>query len=77
MPNPAQAIWPHLQTGELEERTQRKQSLSASMWPSQTPEAKAREGDQRTWDAIVKRNRDALVRGLREANANLDRKGKG
>jgi hypothetical protein len=61
MPNPAQAIWPHLKTGERAETSQRKQSLSASMWPSQTPEAKAREADKRTWEAICRRNRDNLT----------------
>jgi hypothetical protein len=77
-PSAARALYPHLRQGTPEPVSQRKPgSLSAALWPSQTPEAKAREGDQRTWDAIVKRNRDALVRGLREANANLDRKGKG
>jgi len=64
MPNAARQIWPHLQSGERPERQQRGQSLAATLWPSQTPEAKTQE-------AARKRDRDRLLRNLRELNARM------
>jgi hypothetical protein len=66
-PSAAQALYPHLRQGTPEPVQQRKQSLSASMWPSQTPEAKGREADQRLWATILKRQRNDFVRRQREA----------
>ena len=63
-PTAAQALYGHLPSGERPERQQRGQTLAASMWPSQTPEAKAQE-------AARKRERDRLLRNLRELNARM------
>ena len=62
--NSARQIWPHLQSGERPERQQRVQTLAASMWPSQTPEAKAQA-------RAHERNRQSLLRNLRELNARM------
>ena len=69
----AQALYPNLPSAERVETRQRGPSLANSMFPSLSREAKAREHDQQLWNAIRKRQRDSLVRGLREANANLSR----
>jgi len=63
-PSAAQALYGHLPSASRPERQQRGPGLAASMWPSQTPEAKAR-------DAFAKRNRDNLLRGLKELNAKM------
>jgi hypothetical protein len=73
-PTAASALYPHLPTGERAVTSQRKQSLSASMWPSQTPEAKAAEADQQLWTKLCKQNRDNLVRGLEELNRKIDQR---
>jgi hypothetical protein len=54
-------IYPHLPSATREPSTQREQSLASAMYPSQTPEARARD----EWN---KRQRDILLRNLREAN---------
>ena len=58
--NAAGQIWPHLQSGERPEQQQRGPGLAASMWPSQTPEAKAR-------DAFAKRNWRQHTRAVDDA----------
>ena len=60
----AQALYPHLPSGERAERAKGGPSLANSMYPSLSWEAK-------WWEEWRKRQRDNLVRGLREANANL------
>jgi hypothetical protein len=65
-PTAASQIWPHLKTGELEKQPVRNQSVADAMWPKLSREVKAQEVDQRTWEAICKRNRDGLLRGLKE-----------
>ena len=70
-PSAAQSLYPNLPSAERAERQQRGPSVADSMFPSLSKAAKAREADQQLWNKILKRNRDNLVRGLREANANL------
>jgi hypothetical protein len=65
MPNSASQIWPHLQSGERREQQQREQSLSAALYPSLTPQAKARQ-------AAHSADRASLLRHLRELNARVD-----
>jgi hypothetical protein len=69
----AQSLYPHLPSGAREPVQQRTPNISDSMWPGLSRAAKAREHDQQLWNQILKRQRDSLVRGLREANANLER----
>jgi hypothetical protein len=69
--NAAGQIWPNLPSGDREPVKQRERSLGDAMWPQLSREAKAKDADQRLWDAICDHNRQALRRGLREAVANL------
>jgi hypothetical protein len=46
------------------------------MWPQLSREAKAKEADQRLWEAILERQRQSFRQGMREANANLDKRTK-
>jgi hypothetical protein len=71
-PTAAQALYPHLRQGTPEPVRQRTPNVADAMWPKLSRATKAAEADQRTWDAIVKRNRDNLVRGLSELNARVD-----
>jgi hypothetical protein len=57
-------IWPHLPSDQPPKQQQRAQSLSATMYPSLTPQAKKQD------EAHV-RGRERLLRGLRELNAQL------
>jgi hypothetical protein len=68
-PTAAQALYGHLPSGSRESVKQREQSLSASMWPSLTPQAKQRESDQALWDACWKRSRDNFLRAWRADKA--------
>jgi hypothetical protein len=71
-PSAAAALYPHLPTSERPERTQRTPNISDAMWPKLSREAKAQEADQRRWDELCKRNRDHLLRGLKELNRKFD-----
>jgi hypothetical protein len=64
MANAAGQIWPHLKS-DGPPKQQRAQSLSAAMYPSLTPQAKAR-------DDWRERDRQSLLKGLRELNARID-----
>jgi len=63
--NAASQIWPHLQSGERPEQHQRGPGLAASLWPSQTPEAKAQA-------QAYERNRQILLRNLRETRLAME-----
>jgi hypothetical protein len=64
-------IWPHLPHDDERLAKPSKSTVADAMWPSLSREAKAREADQRLWDAICERNRQSLLRNLRELNARL------
>jgi hypothetical protein len=66
-------IYPHLPSGERPEVQQRTPGLADALHPGLSRAGKAREADQRLWATILKRNRDNLVRGLREANGKRGR----
>jgi hypothetical protein len=57
-PTAAQAVYPHLQSGERAERQQRGPSLADSMFPGLSREAKAKEADQQLWNKICRQQRD-------------------
>jgi len=65
-PSAAQALYPHLQSDARPERQQRGQSLAASMYQAQTPEAKAAQ----EWR---ERDRASLLRNLRVLNQRIQR----
>jgi hypothetical protein len=69
MPNPpsaAQALYPHLPSGERPEVKQRRKPNTAdAIFPAWSREAKAREHDQHLWTKILERHRESF----REANA--------
>ena len=73
-PSAAQALWGHLPSALPEPSTQRRNSLGDAMWPQLSREAKAKEADQRLWEAILERQRQSFRQGMREANANLDKR---
>jgi hypothetical protein len=75
-PSAAQALYGHLKSGVREPIKQRTNSLADSMFPSLSREQKAKQADQARWDALNKRNRDNLLKHLREANASLVRRGR-
>jgi hypothetical protein len=64
----ARQIYPHLPSAAREPIKQRERSLGDALWPQLSREAKQRGRDQQLWDEICKRNRDILLRNLREAN---------
>ena len=68
MKSAAQSLYPHLPSSAREPIKQRTPNIGDAMWPSLSREAKAKEADQALWDAICKRSRDSLLRGLREIN---------
>jgi hypothetical protein len=77
MPEPtaAQALYGHLPSGERREVAQRRTpSVADAIFPAWSKEAKQRDADQRLWNEICKRQRENFVRGLREANAIVDRR---
>jgi hypothetical protein len=57
----AQAIYPHLPSGAREPVQQRTPTVADAMYPGLSREAKSQE-------ALAKRNRDNILRWLREAN---------
>ena len=59
--NAARQIWPHLPTGTPEPVQQRTPTVADAMYPGLSREAKSQE-------ALAKRNRDNILRWLREAN---------
>jgi hypothetical protein len=68
MPNPpsaAAALYPHLKSDDPPKQAQRAQSLSAAMYPALTQRAKA-------WAEWRERDRQSLLKGLRELNAKID-----
>jgi hypothetical protein len=71
MPNAASQIYPHLPSAAREPVKQRERSLADALYPSLSKGAKQREAEKALWTRINERNREALLRGLREANANL------
>jgi hypothetical protein len=66
MANAAGQIWPHLKTGIPEPAQQRRKpnSLGEALWPQLSAEAKAQ-------DAARARNKEILLRNLRELNARM------
>jgi len=66
----AQSLYPHLPSAARPEVKQSERSLADALYPRPSR-------DQRLWDEISRRvskhNREALVRGLREANESLRR----
>jgi hypothetical protein len=71
--NVAGQIWPHLAQGTREPSTQRQpKSLGDALWPQLWREAKAKEADQALWDAICERNRQSLLRNLRETRLAME-----
>ena len=70
MPNPpsaAQALYPHLPSGERPEVKQRRKPNTAdALFPAWSREAKQRSRDQQLWNEICKRQRDNFLRGWRE-----------
>jgi hypothetical protein len=73
MPNPPSQIWPHLKSGTPSEVEQSKPSLADALFPSLSKSAKQRERDQALWTRINERNRQAMLRGLREWRAERGR----
>jgi len=65
-PSAAHALYPHLASGERPERQQRAQSLSASMYPTQTPEAKAAQAQHQ-------RRKAQFIADLRELTEQIRR----
>jgi len=64
MKSAAQSVYPHLPSAERPEQPQRNESLADAMWPS----LKQPTWDERWWAERRKRDRDALLRNLREIN---------
>jgi hypothetical protein len=64
----AQSLYPHLPSGAREPIKQKERTLADALYPSLSREAKARAADQALWDRICERNRQTLLRNLREAN---------
>jgi hypothetical protein len=62
----AQSLYPHLPSAEREPVKQSGRSVADALWPSLSREAKAKEADERLWEAICKRQRDNFLRGWRE-----------
>jgi len=67
----AQALYPHLQSGERAERQQRGPSLADSMFPSLSREAKAREADIAKWQEIQKAHNKQMAADLRAITAQI------
>jgi hypothetical protein len=57
-------IWPHLPSDEPPKQQQRASSLSAAMYPSLTPQAKAQ-------NELREQRRQNLLQGLREARMKI------
>jgi hypothetical protein len=73
-PSAAAALYPHLRQGTPNEVERRRapNSIGEAMWPSLSREAKAHDAAQARWDEWRKRERDSLLRHLRDANARID-----
>jgi hypothetical protein len=65
-------IWPHLPHDDGRVAKQSKRTVADALWPSLSREAKAKEAAQARWDEWRKRDRDSLLRNLRELNARID-----
>jgi hypothetical protein len=63
----ANSIWPHLPSSERQPKQAQASSLSAALYPSLTPQAKE-------LDKARARDRERLLRDLRELNARLGRR---
>jgi len=61
-------IWPNLAQGTPEPVQQRTPNTADAMWPNLSRAAKVQEAQQQRWDESRKRQRDNLLRCLREAN---------
>ena len=66
--NAAGQIWPNLPQGTPNEVEQRQGSVGDALWPSLSRSAKAEEAQRLRWDEWKKRQRDLLLKHLREAN---------
>ena len=74
-PSAASQIWRDLPSADRAPVAQRRDpSLADALFPSLSREAKQREADQALWARINERNRQTLLRNLREANETGTRK---
>jgi len=74
MPNPpsaAKAVYPHLASGERPEVQQRTPNTPDAMFPNLSREVKAREADQRWWEAKQKAQSKQLAADLRAIVAEI------
>jgi hypothetical protein len=67
MPSAAQALFPHLKSGDQAPKQQQRAqpSLASAMYPRQSVEA-------RRWDAQRARDKEQLLKALRAANDKTD-----
>jgi hypothetical protein len=72
-PTAAQALYSHLPSAAREPVKQAEPRLADALFPSLSRAAKQRDAEQERWDAWRKRERDSLLRHLREANAKAAR----
>jgi hypothetical protein len=74
----AQSLYPHLPSAERPEVQQQRRAptMADAIFPAWSREAKQRDADQALSSAINKRNRQTLLRNLREAVANIERRGR-
>ena len=72
-PSAAQSLYPHLPSAVREPVQQRTPNTADAMWPSLSRSAKAQEAHQRRWDEWRERDRQSLLRNLRETTAALRR----
>jgi hypothetical protein len=63
----AQSLYPHLPSGERPQRAQTGPSIGDAMWPS----LKRATWDERWWENWRKKDRESLLRNLREAVAEI------
>jgi hypothetical protein len=70
----ASQVYPHLPHAGPEPPQRQQPRLADAMFPSLSREAKQRQADQALWARINERNRQTLLRNLREARANIDKR---
>ena len=68
MKSAAQSVYPHLPSAERPELAQPMPKIADALWPA----LKQPTWDERWWAQRRKQERESLLRGLREANANID-----
>ena len=71
-PSAAQALFGHLPSASREPVQQRQPNIGDAMWPNLSREAKAQDAQRQRWDEWRKRQRDSVLRGLRELNRKID-----